>query len=117
MRAAGALLVCFFVLTRVSALYASATTRPSWVNDGVRTLRSYFEGNPQPREVTWGVKPHERWVTVVFAKLEICTTNRCEHGGPRTVGRVVRRPVTGRSATMTWYSGGTRIMSLSIQKH
>ena len=99
-----------------TAAPSAARNRPSWVAEGVQTLRSYFRGNPQPRTVSWGIRHHERWVTLVFPKLETCVMSRCLDGPAPINGHVVRRPVTGRRATITWYSGGTRIMSLSIKK-
>jgi hypothetical protein len=114
MRRAAALLAvlsCVFV-TGGPATGAPAAPRPSWVADGVQTLRSYFRGKPRPSRVTWGVGAHERWVTVFFRQLEVCVL--C-HGGPARPAP--RRVVTGRRATITWYQGGIRRMSVSIQKH
>ena len=97
----------------ILATNATATPRPSWVDDGVQTLRSYFRSKPEPTRVTWGRDSNQRWVTIVFPKLETCVLCR---GGPHTIGRMVRRTVTGRRATITWYRAGLRRMSISIQR-
>jgi hypothetical protein len=104
---------------------SAAGVRPAWVSEGVQTLRSYFRGNPPPRTVSWGTRDHqharwvehERWVTVVFPELETCIYSGCLDGPAPINGHVVRRAVTGRRATISWYSGGPRITGLSIKKH
>src|SRR5438067_356266 len=92
---------------------AARAPRPVWVTHGVQSLRSYFRGKPEPSRVSWGRDSKRNWVTIVFPKLETCVLCR---GGPVTVGHTVRRTVTGRRATITWYRSGTPSMSISIQR-
>ena len=82
--------------------------RPAWVNTAVSQIRGRFDGNPEPRKVTWGVTPVRRWVTVLFAKTETCS--RCSHGPG---GGVVK----GRRSTVTFADHSQRAVEFSIHTH
>jgi hypothetical protein len=51
--------------------------RPAWVTAGVEHVRNHFVGRPAPDRVTWGEVQSRRWVTVVFAKQQLC--GGCTH--------------------------------------
>jgi hypothetical protein len=87
------------------------THEPPWVVSGVKVLRAYFRGTPKPTAVTWGRNPTKKWVMIVFHDTQTCVL--C-HGGPRGFSNTV----TGRRATITWYTGsGPHRFGISIQKH
>jgi hypothetical protein len=95
---------------------AKLAAAPLWVREGVTTLRMWFAGDPTSRDVHWGARRHERWVTVVFPALETCIAASCLHNGPRSTSSLPPA-VTGRRVTMTWYRGTFVRRSWSIEKH
>ena len=93
------------VVARCGGSHVLATTEPPWVSRGVEALRVYFPNAPKPERVTWGTGATTRWVTVFFAKPEMCN---CPAPPPDGV-------VKGRSATITWDTATPgKGMSLSV---
>jgi len=97
-------LAAFAAAVVAGGLAATGSSRPRWVQAAVFEIRHKFVGVPRPAHVNWHVGAQKRWVTVRFAKVELCGGCSAPSDAVRPRGRVATMWFDRRTGTETDFS-------------